>query len=74
MIGRAVHRGLVAAGYAVDWAEDGRIAELALANGVYDLVVLDLGLPAQDGMVVLANLRRAGNHVRELPDPDCWRP
>lgn len=63
MIGRAVHRGLVAAGYAVDWAEDGRIAELALANGVYDLVVLDLGLPAQDGMVVLANLRRAGNHV-----------
>ena len=63
MIGRAIRQGLVAAGYAVDWAEDGRIAELALANGVYDLVVLDLGLPARDGMTVLEELRRAGNHV-----------
>ena len=63
MIGRAIRQGLVAAGYAVDWAEDGRIAELALANGVYDLVVLDLGLPARDGMTVLEQLRRSGNHV-----------
>ena len=63
MIGRAIRQGLVAAGYAVDWAEDGRIAELALANGVYDLVVLDLGLPARDGMTVLEELRRSGNHV-----------
>ncbi|CAN5754417.1 response regulator [soil metagenome] len=63
MIGRAIRQGLVAAGYAVDWAEDGRIAELAMANGVYDLVVLDLGLPARDGMTVLEQLRRCGNHV-----------
>jgi two-component system response regulator QseB len=66
MIGRAIRQGLAAAGYAVDWAEDGRIAELALANGVYDLVVLDLGLPSKDGMSVLHSLRRAGNHVPVL--------
>ncbi|MDB5829302.1 MAG: family transcriptional regulator [Variovorax sp.] len=63
MIGRAIRQGLIAAGYAVDWAEDGKIAELALANGVYDLVMLDLGLPARDGMTVLEQLRRSGNHV-----------
>lgn len=63
MIGRAIHRGLTAAGYAVDWAEDGKIAELALANGVYDLTVLDLGLPAKDGMSVLQSLRRVGNQI-----------
>ena len=66
MIGKAVRQGLVAAGFAVDWASDGREAELALANGVYDLVVLDLGLPRKDGMALLAALRGAGNPVPVL--------
>ncbi len=66
MIGKAVRQGLVAAGFAVDWATDGREAELALANGVYDLVVLDLGLPRKDGMALLAGLRAAGQRVPVL--------
>lgn len=48
------------AGYAIDWAEDGRAAELSLGNGVYDLVLLDLGLPKKDGMSVLQGYRDAG--------------
>lgn len=57
MIGRAMRQGLGDAGFVVDWVTDGRAAELALANGVYDLALLDLGLPGKDGMVLLRELR-----------------
>jgi DNA-binding response OmpR family regulator len=50
-------QGLRDAGFTVDWATDGGAAELALANGVYDLAVLDLGLPGKDGMELLRELR-----------------
>lgn len=66
MIGKAVHAGLEDAGFAVDWVCDGRAAELALANGVYDLAVLDLGLPKKDGMAVLSSLRDMGNAMPVL--------
>jgi two-component system, OmpR family, response regulator QseB len=66
MIGKAVRQGLSLAGFAVDWVMDGRAAELSLANGVYDLAVLDLGLPLQDGMAVLATLRGLGNSMPVL--------
>ncbi len=66
MIGRAVRQGLGDAGFAVDWVMDGNAAERALANGVYDLALLDLGLPGQDGMSVLKLLRRSGNSVPVL--------
>jgi two-component system, OmpR family, response regulator QseB len=61
MIGKAVRQGLSRAGFAVDWVTDGRAAELSLANGVYDLAILDLGLPKRDGMALLSALRAAGN-------------
>ncbi|MDE2369873.1 MAG: response regulator transcription factor [Burkholderiales bacterium] len=61
MIGKVVRQGLAAAGFAVDWATDGRAAELALGNGVYDLAVLDLGLPKKDGMALLHALRAGGS-------------
>ncbi|RDU96834.1 response regulator [Trinickia dinghuensis] len=48
------------AGYAIDWAEDGRAADLSLGNDVYDLVLLDLGLPKKDGIAVLRTYRDAG--------------
>lgn len=66
MIGKAVHRGLAQAGFAVDWVTDGRAAELSLANGVYDLAILDLGLPKKDGMAILATLRAMGNSTPVL--------
>lgn len=66
MIGKAVRQGLVQAGFAVDWVTDGRAAELSLANGVYDLAILDLGLPKKDGMAILAALRGMGDSMPVL--------
>jgi two-component system response regulator QseB len=66
MVGKALTVGLVRAGFALDWVTDGRSAELALDNGVYDLAILDLGLPEKDGMAILATLRACGNAVPVL--------
>lgn len=66
MIGRAVDHGLSQSGFAVDWVTDGRDAELALANAVYDLAILDLGLPKKDGMAILSALRGGGNSMPVL--------
>jgi len=66
MIGRAVVAGLHDGGYAVDWVRDGAEAELAIANGVYDLALLDLGLPRRDGLEILKSLRRSGNALPVL--------
>ncbi len=63
MIAEPVQDALKRAGYAVDWACDGRAAELSLANGVYDLVLLDLGLPKKDGIAVLHAYRQAGGEA-----------
>ena len=63
MIGRAVVAGLHDGGYTVDWVRDGGEAELALANSVYDLALLDLGLPRRDGLEILKSLRRSGKDV-----------
>ena len=66
MIGRAVRQGLGDAGFTVDWVMDGRAAERALGNGVYDLALLDLGLPGRDGMAVLKGLRTRGDAIPVL--------
>ena len=58
MIGRALRTGLEESGYAADWVRDGVAAELALRQDVYDLALLDLGLPRKDGLEVLKTLRR----------------
>jgi two-component system response regulator QseB len=58
MIGESVRSGLRHEGFVVDWVEDGSAAELALATGVYDLMLLDLGLPKKEGMEVLRTLRQ----------------
>jgi two-component system response regulator QseB len=66
MIGESVRQGLRQDGFTVDWVQDGRAAELALENGVYDLLVLDLGLPRKEGLDVLKQLRRRGNQIPVL--------
>ena len=57
MIGEIVLDALRAEHYAVDWVKDGAMAETALATTDYDLLLLDLGLPRQDGLAVLRGLR-----------------
>jgi two-component system response regulator QseB len=66
MVGESVRQGLHQEGFAVDWVADGKAAELAIANNVYDLMLLDLGLPRKEGLEVLAALRRAGNRIPVL--------
>jgi two-component system response regulator QseB len=66
MIGAAAREGLRQEGHAVDWVRDGPQAEAAAANGVYDLVLLDLGLPRRDGLAVLRSLRAKGHDVPVL--------
>ncbi|NOT16702.1 MAG: response regulator [Sulfuriferula sp.] len=66
MIGESLHEALASENYAVDWVRDGRSAELALDNGVYDLLLLDLGLPKKQGLQVLSELRQRGGDVPVL--------
>lgn len=58
MIGESISEALTNENYAVDWVRDGKSAELALANGVYDLLLLDLGLPKKQGLQVLKEYRQ----------------
>ena len=60
MIGAAVHHGLRQQGHSVDWVRDARGAELALADPVHELLLLDLGLPGKSGLELLAGLRGKG--------------
>jgi two-component system response regulator QseB len=66
MIGESVRKGLQQDGFTVDWVRDGRSGEVALDGGVHDLVMLDLGLPAKEGLDVLKAIRRKGNTVPVL--------
>jgi DNA-binding response OmpR family regulator len=66
MIGESVLDLLRAEGYAVDWVKDGEMADIALDNHAYDLVLLDLGLPKRDGLAVLRRLRARKNRTPVL--------
>ena len=66
MIGESVRKGLQQDGFAVDWVQDGRAAEIALETNPYDALLLDLGLPRKAGLEVLAALRRRGNCIPVL--------
>jgi two-component system, OmpR family, response regulator len=58
VLGDGLSRSLRHAGYAVDTAQDGKLADDLLSVHAFDLVVLDLGLPGLDGLEVLRRMRR----------------
>lgn len=66
LLGDGIAAGLKQAGLTVDWARDGRAAQLALDTTQYELVVLDLGLPRMTGTELLQYLRRKGNDTPVL--------
>ena len=66
MISQAVCKGLRQDGFTVDWVADGLAGELALQNDVYDLLLLDLGIPRKSGIEVLKSLRQHGNAIPVL--------
>ncbi|MGD2110948.1 MAG: response regulator transcription factor [Phycisphaerae bacterium] len=53
-----IRQGLVENGYAVDVANTGEDGEHMAATEPYDVVILDIMLPDQDGIQVCRNLRR----------------
>lgn len=53
MIGEAIRSGLKREGFVVDWVREAGAAERALAAEGFDLLLLDLGLPGQDGLTFL---------------------
>ena len=52
--------------YAVDHVADGKQALRAIQDGVYDLVILDLGLPGMEGTDILHQIRQRGLGVAVL--------
>jgi len=73
-LGRDLQAKLREEGYAVDWATDGVEAAFLGNEGVYDVVVLDIGLPGRDGLTVLREWRRGGltMPVLLLTARDAW--
>ena len=51
---------LANAGYEVDVAKDGRTAIQLSSGNKYDVLIVDLGLPDQDGIDLILQLRRSG--------------
>jgi DNA-binding response OmpR family regulator len=59
-----LEKGLKANGFATAVASDGNHALTLARSGEFDLMILDIGLPARDGFQVLEELRE---HDRRLP-------
>lgn len=57
MIAEALSDMLHIAGFAVDCVTDGLAAERVLQPDIYDIALLDIGVPGQDGLCVLHHLR-----------------
>ena len=61
-----LQQALLEAGYAVDLAPDGKTAENLAKTNKYDILIVDLGLPDQDGITLITRLRQAGVHAPVL--------
>jgi DNA-binding response OmpR family regulator len=66
LVGDAVRRALVHGAFSVDHVRDAEAARSALHAETFDLVVLDIGLPQEDGMQLLRELRRRGRNLPVL--------
>lgn len=61
-----LQQALFEAGYAVDLARDGKTAEGLAKGNAYDILIVDLGLPDQDGINLITRLRQIGVHAPVL--------
>ncbi|MFK5893377.1 MAG: response regulator transcription factor [Pseudomonadota bacterium] len=70
----SLKKSLESSGYAVDVADNGIDAEYLGNEGIYDVVILDLGLPKRSGLEVLRNWRKSKNStpVIVLTGRDAW--
>jgi DNA-binding response OmpR family regulator len=63
MIGQSMVRALNDAGMSVTWARDGIKGQAEFESGLFNLVLLDLGLPGKTGMDILKEMRALGNRT-----------
>lgn len=61
LLGDAVKTGLTQFGYIVEWLKDGEAARSALKTELFELIILDLGLPKLSGINLLQAIRHDGN-------------
>lgn len=66
MIGEGLQKALRQSGFSINWVEDGAMADSALTDEIYELAILDLGLPGMSGLEVLKNLRARHNNMPVL--------
>jgi two-component system copper resistance phosphate regulon response regulator CusR len=55
-----LRRSLKEAGYEVEAAADGKTAERLALESPFDILIIDLGLPDQDGITLILRLRQLG--------------
>src|ERR1035438_2929127 len=55
-----LRRSLEEAGYQVEAAADGKTAERLAVENTFDILIVDLGLPDQDGITLILRLRQLG--------------
>ncbi len=60
LVASGVATGLRLHGFTVDHVDSARLADAAIAASHFDIAVLDLGLPDEDGMSLLARWRARG--------------
>ena len=57
-LGSGLKTGLAQHGFQVDWVRDGIAAEREMLAQVHEVVILDMGLPRQDGLISLQKVRQ----------------
>ena len=67
MVASGIKLGLTDAGYAVDWVGSGERAEEVLRDEVFDIAVIDIGLPHMDGLELTRRIRRGGGDAHAMP-------
>src|SRR5262245_54509191 len=66
IIQRGLKQGLEEEGFAVDVASDGEEGDFKATTAEYDVIILDVMLPKEDGLSLLARWRRKGMHTHVL--------
>jgi len=66
VVGDAVQRALSLEGFAADHVENAERAKAALRAESFDLAIVDIGLPREDGLQLVRELRRTGHNLPVL--------
>jgi len=66
LLGDGLASGLTSLGFAVDWFTETKSGGRAMESAPYDAIILDLGLPGEDGMAFLNRLRASGSTMPVL--------